>query len=464
MGRRCACALMALVLLMGQAGWARTWTDTTGRFRIEAELVEVRDGKAVLKKADGSQLEVPVEKLSPADREFLKKPIGQADKPADTAAPADKAEVRKGKYTISFTEHSPLAATGVIIPRMHTPSGTQQRLAELVKAGGRVADFYYRLEEEEWTVVVPLDYDPSTGPYGLFLFISAGDEASAPADWLEALAKHRLIYVTAKNSGNEKDVALRRVPLMLEAVYNLSKVYSIDSDRVYISGHSGGGRSANWAALAYPDVFAGGQFHCGPQAVQAMPTSKLTPMAQQRNRYVFLTGDKDMNRKETMDVANAWTRQGYRYITYLQVPELGHARPNGEWFEKGLIALDKPLRDAAQTTYDQALKAERRGQLGEALLGFTAAAAHGHGQDFATEALTKANVLREKYQEDVNAAEKAIEAGERNAALLLGALRTRWGKAGQADAARLLDANRKKARRGGSDEKAEKKAESAARE
>ena len=46
----------------------RTWTDTTGKFKIEAELVRVADGKVELKKADGTVVSVPLDKLSAADQ------------------------------------------------------------------------------------------------------------------------------------------------------------------------------------------------------------------------------------------------------------------------------------------------------------------------------------------------------------------------------------------------------------
>lgn len=53
------------------AEW-RTWTDQTGKFKIEATLVEVTDTHAVLKKRDGTTVKVPLDRLSGNDREFLK--------------------------------------------------------------------------------------------------------------------------------------------------------------------------------------------------------------------------------------------------------------------------------------------------------------------------------------------------------------------------------------------------------
>jgi len=53
------------------AAVSRTWTDATGRFSLEAALLEVKDGKAVLQRANGQVVRVPVAKLSKADRNYL---------------------------------------------------------------------------------------------------------------------------------------------------------------------------------------------------------------------------------------------------------------------------------------------------------------------------------------------------------------------------------------------------------
>ena len=50
----------------------RTWTDASGTFTVEAELVERKDGKVTLKKSDGETIDVPIDKLSEADRKLLR--------------------------------------------------------------------------------------------------------------------------------------------------------------------------------------------------------------------------------------------------------------------------------------------------------------------------------------------------------------------------------------------------------
>ncbi|MGI8978369.1 MAG: SHD1 domain-containing protein [Pirellulaceae bacterium] len=55
------------------ASGLRTWSDTTGKFRIEAELVNLEDGSVNLKKKSGEVVSVPLAKLSKADQEFVAK-------------------------------------------------------------------------------------------------------------------------------------------------------------------------------------------------------------------------------------------------------------------------------------------------------------------------------------------------------------------------------------------------------
>lgn len=51
---------------------ARVWTDSTGKYTLEAELVTFNDKSVVLQRADHELVAFPIEKLSKADREYLK--------------------------------------------------------------------------------------------------------------------------------------------------------------------------------------------------------------------------------------------------------------------------------------------------------------------------------------------------------------------------------------------------------
>lgn len=63
---------LAAVILHTQQLSARKWTDTTGRFSVEAEFVSRQGDTVVLRKQDGQEIAVPWSKLSPSDQEYVK--------------------------------------------------------------------------------------------------------------------------------------------------------------------------------------------------------------------------------------------------------------------------------------------------------------------------------------------------------------------------------------------------------
>ncbi|MEM6799480.1 MAG: thioredoxin-like domain-containing protein [Planctomycetota bacterium] len=64
---------MLLGLIVGTAlAETRTWKDASGRFEIEAEAVGVEGGRVRLRKADGKEITVPLERLSQEDRDYVR--------------------------------------------------------------------------------------------------------------------------------------------------------------------------------------------------------------------------------------------------------------------------------------------------------------------------------------------------------------------------------------------------------
>ncbi len=49
----------------------RTWTDASGKFKVEAELISFEDGIVRLRRKDGKELSMPLEKLSDEDQQLL---------------------------------------------------------------------------------------------------------------------------------------------------------------------------------------------------------------------------------------------------------------------------------------------------------------------------------------------------------------------------------------------------------
>ena len=256
---------------------------------------------------------------------------------------ASEAQVRKGVFDIVFTERCPESNLQAIFERMqYTP-----------KTNGFLGNDY-RIDEETYSVYVPSDYTADTA-YGLLVWISASERSDMPKKWDALMDKHKLIWIGAHRSGNRHKVPGRRMPLALDAVFNMKRMYHIDTDRIYVSGASGGGRVASILAMHYPDIFSGGIFVVGVEYWEAIPVtgkpgqfwkpmpkpqSKYLALAKERGRYVLLTGDNDGNRLQTKDYYENGYQQTLQHVLYLQVPDMWHEMPPREWYEKAIVFLD----------------------------------------------------------------------------------------------------------------------------
>ena len=94
----------------------RVWSDASGKFSIRATLVSADKDAATLKKADGSLIRVPLEKLNDSDRAYIRS-VGQepviekppevtTPTPADTSAirPAANGKTDESKSTVAIKE------------------------------------------------------------------------------------------------------------------------------------------------------------------------------------------------------------------------------------------------------------------------------------------------------------------------------------------------------------------------
>ena len=412
-----------------------------------------------LKRSDGKFVSVPLEKLSPEDQEFARQQAADvkgaktaeenADKPAAGEVPQrpKRDPPQKGSFTLTAEEGVP----GDLFAKAALATGAtlKPEFAEAVRT--KKAKGVYNKDETvpTWQVYVPGSYD-DTLPYGVLAYINSGDSGGIVGGWQAVLNKHRIIWIGADKSGNSQPTSYRYA-LAVDGVRRIQEKYQIDPQRIYVSGNSGGGRVCSQLMLLHADLFTGGYPHIGCNPYRNLPlpdgkflasklqvNPKFMKQAARQNRYVFLTGEKDFNRDHTRLIFNQYKSDGFQHVTYLEVPGMEHSAPNAEWFEKGIVALDAPLTAAAKTTFTNAAKNEKGGQLGAALEGYGRAAAHGGDQEFAAEAKTKADELRKQYDEEVAKVEQLIQAGNATEAkTALAQLRRRWGKGATEDAQRL---------------------------
>jgi hypothetical protein len=55
----------------------RTWTDNSGQYRVQGRLILILDGKVRLLKESGRTTTVPLDRLSPADLNYVERVIAQ---------------------------------------------------------------------------------------------------------------------------------------------------------------------------------------------------------------------------------------------------------------------------------------------------------------------------------------------------------------------------------------------------
>jgi hypothetical protein len=127
--------------------------------------------------------------------------------PADARAGAEPP--RRGAYEARFKESSPLSPLSVLEGRTAV---TRSRCGE------------YDLSKESFAVFVPDEYDGKK-PYGLIVFINAGDSGDCPQSFHPVLSRHGCIWIGANKSGNGRQPPNARLGLALDAVHNMTKTY-----------------------------------------------------------------------------------------------------------------------------------------------------------------------------------------------------------------------------------------------
>lgn len=137
-------SVMAIVLCcaardaLGEQAESRLWTDSTGRFQVQAMLVEQTDSAVRVRTTDGREITVPTNRLSQADQDYLKSQAAPQDNPfaggtpmsegAKSAAPAPATSavvpgtLRSRPESTSLGEEMALPGTGTTLDLTVSPS------------------------------------------------------------------------------------------------------------------------------------------------------------------------------------------------------------------------------------------------------------------------------------------------------------------------------------------------------
>lgn len=211
----------------------------------------------------------------------------------------------------------------------------------------------YDVKKETFDILLPKNHRKDD-PYGVFIWISASDKPSIPAEWEPVLAEKKLIFIGAHKSGNPRSV-FDRMRLAIDANYNIRKLATIDPARVIVSGFSGGARVASMLGVCYADLFPaticcmGVNFYTDVATLDGKQTFRLgylphddfVKIAKTECRHALITGEKDFNLSNTQAVfTNGFQKEGFKAVEMFNIPGQGHQPPKAEWFKKAIEFLD----------------------------------------------------------------------------------------------------------------------------
>ena len=158
----------------------------------------------------------------------------------------------------------------------------------------------------------------------------------------------------AFKSGNPRNI-FDRIRLAVAANVGMRERFNVDGRRVYVSGHSGGGRLASMLGVAYADMFSGAipfmgvNFYTDIPAgddktvygANFIPDDEVLGIAKRFCRYALVTGEKDFNRSGTRTLfEQGFKKEGFANVLYLEAPGVAHNLPSAKWLEQGLEFLD----------------------------------------------------------------------------------------------------------------------------
>ena len=186
-------------------------------------------------------------------------------------------------------------------------------------------------------VIFRVRVPPGDGPHGVLVFINPGNEADLLNGWADVLDRHDLVWIAAENFGNDKPGAQRGLVALL-ALKHLARTTRLDDDRRYIGGMSGGGKMASQVLSKFPAFFSGALCIVGADPV---PSRVLRTAAMTAKRVVFMTGDRDFNHYDVLQVYRSFRKAGLSASRLVDLPGFGHQYPDAAQLDAALALLDR---------------------------------------------------------------------------------------------------------------------------
>ncbi|HTU67634.1 MAG TPA: hypothetical protein VMF52_16910 [Steroidobacteraceae bacterium] len=216
---------------------------------------------------------------------------------------------------------SPTLARSITIAELFPPAEAA-RLESTLRADKRV-DFRLRIP-------------PGAGPHGALVFVHPYNSGELPDGWAEILDRRDLAWVAAEKSGNAVAGSQRALVALLGLTL-LSRTTTLDDSRRYIGGMSGGGKIAGEVLTRFPAYFDGALCIVGANPV---PAARLRSPELREKRVLFLTGDRDFNHYDVLQVYGKFRDAGLSHAQLVDLRGFGHQYPDATQLDAALELLD----------------------------------------------------------------------------------------------------------------------------
>lgn len=221
------------------------------------------------------------------------------------------------------------------------------------------------LTKETLHARTPPGFDPKV-PTGILVWVSPAPEGGVPQIFEPALDELGLVCVAATNAGNQRPLT-DRLQLMLDAIETAANRMTLDPDRIYVTGMSGGGRCASILQIGMPELFAGAVPIVGLDSYHIIMTNNgatrwpahlgkpqapvMATLKQRRIRGI--TGDQDFNEPEMSARVSRMQNEGLN-IRLDVIKGMAHVMPTPEDFATALRWVDEPRREAIAASIEAA--------------------------------------------------------------------------------------------------------------
>ncbi len=207
---------------------------------------------------------------------------------------------------------------------------------------------------ESYALYLPSNYSPNQ-KFPIVFFFDAHARGALVVKKYKNVAESQGFILVASNSsenGQSEDV---RNQILYHFMQDVEKRFSLDPQRIYTAGFSGGARIAAGIGLFNKSIAGAMGFEAGFPGIRQIPDNHLT--------WVGVVGNKDFNYLEMKNLEDRLNSLGMKNL-FLVYPGI-HALPPPEMFKKAfefmmldamrkhVIPVNQSLIDSVKTDYDQ---------------------------------------------------------------------------------------------------------------